>query len=387
MNKEQQTLIQDLQLEIGRLTKTAGKSAEISQLNQLLAEVSGNKTALTSPIENETIKAVNDNSVKHPFHRPQIAKECLKYFSTSEVYKQLTHHVPKDEFHYDTLIQAAKTNWRESFGRHFFDLHHFTYNKLDDFVNTPFRDETNSQFYMGEKYGFWTYHYVIPIGWSAIEVAEWCNKEKNRNVYPNQMPIPKEKQRPSKNNRRIKYDYFGEVIRRFKYDIEQRTDDRNQTFDLLLREALSRVDPNRDLKLMMDDLSLKPVLFYADLVQLKKALDKIFTWIINRKDQSNQVKIVLNQYPDRYEVSIIHLKGIFTNPIDADKYNGTKAGDTGEIRKTLRSVCDWQVIYSTPDKRSYQFDYLLDGCNINLPVIAQQVPFIDSIQHKLTFYR
>lgn len=393
-----------IQREIDKLEEQEGESARVERLKSRFYNVAPliefaqslpqkDPTSSLKKVSNDSGQEATEGPVEvqaqgtsgskqELFHYPRTAKERLSFFSTNDVYKQFTHHVSNDAFSFESLMESV--NWHKDFAGEFNELNTASAYRLRYFMLTPVINE--KKYYANNERGFWTYNYVIPIGWGSPEVEAWCRENPNR--YPSAMPIPKEKQKPSKYESWVKYSTFGNVIQRFKHDIEQRTDDPAQTFDRLLRNSLAEVDLNRDLKPEMVDKDFKSVTFYADLVQLKKALHYIFTWILHEKRQSNRVRITLrdDDAEKKYELAIFHVGAYLYKPKQGQKIDGT-GGDTSVVRAVLRSVCDWTAIYSFSDGTSLAFPYLTDGCNVREPVEGYDVLYEGGITHKLSFYK
>ena len=400
-----------MQREIDRLEAAQGATRRVETLKGRFYDVVNMGEIAGKPVENKALTWVQTEDGlgnqeagsielgkkpadgKNKLHSPKAARDKLRFFASSETFKHFTHDMPTGGFDYAKIMENAPEEWAGTFSAEYDKFNEKTYFRLWDFCIRPSKknadpEKDKTKMYSGNEFGFWTDNYVVPISWASPEVAAWCAAHPGE--YPGTMRMPKEKRNPYERNKRLTYDFFGEVIKRFKHDIEQRDDDPRQTLDQLVRKCFSDVDTSHDLKLTMEDATLKGATFYADLVQVRWALRQIFEWVLARKYQSNEVSVQLTHDADKYELEICHVGGRVSAMKADEKLNGT-GGDTQTMRKQLRSVCDWQAIHSFEDesgKYSRCFKYLADGCDIGKPVGGEKMDaFANGTVHKLIFYK
>ncbi|WP_461116873.1 hypothetical protein [Spirosoma jeollabukense] len=344
-----------LEKAIQRLSAQGGDTVEVRAL----------KLALSAGTEQTTL----ENGHKETNHNPIAAKNILASFSSDEKLKFFTHQYDSavGEFNYDEFLERAWKAFNKVVYKQKNQLHESTYNRLNGFVKGEF---------------FFTYEYKIEMAWGNTSLADWCKA--NPNIYPDKYPLPQETKFPIKNNRLIKYPFFSDVIKRFKFDIQLRTEDSSQTLDRIIKNLFNEAGLTTDFKLNIKDAEFDSVELFIDTVQLKYALKRLFGWISLHKDRSTHIKVTLISKDDVYELDISHINSYISWDVYAEKRNGLH-GDINEVRKILQSICDWQMHISTKDGNRFKFPYLTRDVPINR--VVQPVELTDWIGEKDVTYK
>jgi len=349
-----------LEKAIHRLSAQGGDTVEVRAL----------KLALSAGTEQTTL----ENGHKQTNHNPVVAKNILASFSSDETLKFFTHQYDSSvgEFNYDDFMERAWKAFNKVVYRQKNQLHESTYNRLNGFVKGEY---------------FLTYGYKIEMAWNNKSLADWCKA--NTNIYPDKYSLPESVKFPINNNRLIKYPFFSDVINRFKFDIQLRTENSSQTLDKIVKNIFNEAGLSTDFKLEIKDAEFDTIDLFIDTVQLKYALKRLLGWIALHKDRSKDIEVNLISKKDVYELDISHVNSYVSWDVYSEKRNGLH-GDIKEIRNILQNICDWQMHVSTKDDSRFIFPYLALSRPINHAV--EPIKLTDwhgekNVTYKLIFYK
>ncbi len=297
-------------------------------------------------------KMIEEVKLTKSSHNPVEAKDILASFSRDEGLKFFTHEYDRSvgTFNYSKHIEKSSDLFQKLITSRREYLNKETYDRLWGFTKGTF---------------FKTYGHSIQMAWGNTLLKDWC--EANSEIYPSKYLLPKYIQFADKGNRSIKYAYFNDVINRFKFDIQLRTDDPWQTLDEIIKKGVNSSGLNTDFNLQPMPRELKNVDLFIDTVQIKSALSNFFEWIKKNKTRSTDLSVCLIDNADTYELDIKHLGSYVSWEPYAEKWNGL-SGDLKTVRDILQNVCDWQMHVSTENNCRYTYPYLTRHQSINQPV-------------------
>jgi hypothetical protein len=313
-------------------------------------------------------------NTKQPIlHNPKTLVEYLYKFSFDENLKWLTHEKEND-FDYVIILDEAKKTF-ESFKKTLIPMH--TYFNIQNFII----GNKNKKFPSLKLYG----NKNIYLDWSTEEVLEWCKE--NPGVYPNDMPIPKEKQYPIASNKNFILLTFSDVIKEFKHFIEIRTDDEQRTFDLRLSDLMRRLGLYTDFNKPEFNELFKSVNVYTDTNLLFQGFEQIFNWCFDHRAKSNRIDISIESENEFYTLKIKHIGSKIGYEKESSKLNGL-GGDLNKVRKCFFNICDWEIHAKLSDGKSYRIELLNSNVNtLEKTSLITEVEPVDGVIHIVKLYK
>lgn len=227
-----------------------------------------------------------------------------------------------------------------------------------------------------EKHGWGSANYEnrIKFGWSSPELLKACNDDLT--LSPEDFILPK-KYQMIKNG--ITVQKFKHVIDYFKNLIEIR--DENSALVTLILDKHNKYLAQENF-VIHDIKTLENKTFYTHVEYLSKALDGIFSAILNRK-QHRSISYVMKSYDDRYILEILHHES--TNEYKSIKDNklNIDGGDFGTIAFYLQNLCDWSI-ESKFKEGFYRINFLSSDKNMKA---YEEIESVEGFKHLLTFYK
>ena len=334
-------------------------------------EANVNKALGTSDSSEQNSRKVNR------IHNPYQVSPFLHAFCATEPLKFLTHNWDENlpPFNYIRFIEEAR--------RQFDDL-------IKKFPNLPpglvakirlfafIKEFKNNQGWSEEK---------IQIGWSSPIISDYLVK--NTGFSP--LSAKKlEFNPPLKSKAGSNYRYFNDLAKKFKSEIEFRSDLDND-LETIIRLIITKLSTIPDFAQLMNfilnfDGVQKGISLYTDIEKIKQAIRYILK-AIPSETPNKELDFSFTDSNDSKEVKliIIHKDSAITKSFGSFKEKiRNESGDTlGKVPGLLRSLCDWKIITKFGDEGKFgEYSILPEGDLIELPVEQYE-----GVKHVLTFYR
>lgn len=350
MNNEKK-LIQDLQREVGTLTKAAGRSAEVRQLSRLFSEVSVLKNQQLAV--NENVEQIYNSIL---LHRPKDVADFMKLFDDANGLKYLTHEFddPNKTFDIHTFLKQSERLFTKSVGLYgLFKIPPSLYAVVKNFAF--------------ESRPKWTAEEEITEGWSSPEWITWSEL----NGHP------------------LKSRKFEPIVQSFRQATRIKNSLRNVIDTAVnLKFGDKKADFHFDYHELVDRAD-----FYTYVVTFKRALVALFDEICGRPQFPN-VKFMYDRGSvGDYRTRIVTIvqEGSYPTNKTLDETLGKLRQGGGQlysIRNHLFGYCDWHI-ETIWDEKPVRVHFLKEGMKYNK--IEAQVDELTTLTypgfaHTLTFY-
>lgn len=335
-----------------------------------IADIEAGDLSATSVITPDMLDATVVG-VQKSGHDPEKLVSLLKKFTENTTMKYSTHSWDFGNFRtYEDFITKLKAEW-SVVHKELKELNYRLAAKIDTFffrsdLGKP--DPKKPQFKINWRNSD---NHRLTVGWSSPELAEFCAK--NPDVSPFTFPIPEHHKVNG-----LQLDYFRDVANVFKRDIEFREEGNQLStmLDLLWENVLGY-------NFVLEREGTDGLSFFTDVDWVKRSITRIFEQIRQRQSHPN-VRVVVTKQKNAIELRIIHVDSECMKDPGHPKLSG-ETGDFAELKKSLKSICDWSVESKFPDGKYYRLSYLVPQEHSTEKFI-REIDHCEGFTHVLRFY-
>jgi RNA-directed DNA polymerase len=302
-------------------------------------------------------------------HDPKRLVSLLKKFTENTTMKYSTHSWDFGNFRtYEDFMIKLKDEW-SSVKKEMYKLNARLSAKIDTFFfRSGLVDPKNPSYKITWRNSD---NHRLTIGWSSPELVEFCAK--NPDVSPFTFPIPEHHKVTG-----LQLDYFRDVSNVFKRDIEFREEGNQLStmLDLLWENVLGY-------NFVLERKGTDGLSFFTDVDWVKRSITRIFEQIRQRQSHPN-VRVTVTKQKNAIELRIIHINSECMKDPNHPKLSG-ETGDFAELKKSLKSICDWSVESKFPDGKYYRLSYLVPQ-EQSTEKFIREIDHCEGFTHVLRFY-
>lgn len=312
-------------------------------------------------------------------HDPKKLVSLLKNFTENTAMKYSTHSWDFGNFKsYEHFMTELTNDWTKpqvsgkpetSIKKELYRLNHRLSAKIDTFFfRSGLVDPKNPSYKITWRNSD---NHRLTIGWSSPELVEFCAK--NPDVSPFTFPIPEHHKVTG-----LQLDYFRDVSNVFKRDIEFREEGNQLStmLDLLWENVLGY-------NFVLERKGTDGLSFFTDVDWVKRSITRIFEQIRQRQSHPN-VRVTVTKQKNAIELRIIHVNSECMKDPNHPKLSG-ETGDFAELKKSLKSICDWSVESKFPDGKYYRLSYLVPQ-EQSMEKFIREIDHCEGFTHVLRFY-
>lgn len=332
-------------------------------------------------------------------------KQILSDFIKERIRSENSIHSPQETVDFIYNFRAHKDlkfilhDWDSSRGIYNHSM--FIERCLDEFINLLEEKENQEMPFKNLRYDFLTKMFQflfeeniqngygferIKIGYSSFELEEWCKS--NLGKHPRKFPLPENKKYYKSDGREHQYDYFINLIEKFRNEI--RIVEENNYFLKFLRKRIRASELNKEFEIHLDKDALSGIDFLIDVDKLAAGLKAIFDPIRKRESsQANKIDFTCIQHSEYIDFSIHHVDSINTRtPLEL--LHEVKSGDFETAYSNFFSNCDWSIETLDKHKKPFKINILSPKkkyLDLTEDDISYKTLITNGFKHTLRFYK